>query len=535
MSERILITSALPYVNNIPHLGNIIGCVLPADVIARYHRLKRDEVLFVCGADEYGTAAEIKAREQNMTPRELCDKYYEEHQKIYKWFNISFDIFGRTSTTNPRADKHYHTEISQKIFSQLYHNGFLEEREITQLFCPTTNMFVADNFVIGTCPKCGDTNANGDQCEKCHNVYESIDLIDPHLKNNGPLELRQSKHLFLRLDLLQPKIEEWFNSIKHKWAANAIIITEKWLEKGLKPRCITRDMEWGTPIPDDVPLEGKETKVIYNWFDAPIGYISIAGDENINWWKSEIPCRLIQFMGIDNVFFHSILFPGCLMGTNETYNLVTDLSSSRYLNYEGRKFSKSQNHGIFCNEVMSKNIHPDYWRYYLMKIRPEDSTGDISHQREDANFNFKAFVDTCNADLCGNIGNLIHRVFNIAHKYFNGVITNCKLQKRYSKTIEFCDSAYQEQHISSIIQYVLCLANDTNKYLTQSAPWKLDQSEPRIKDIIAESLCSIWDILKMLEPIMPETITHILSFYNFDENQIVIKDGFKPFFPKVNM
>lgn len=246
------------------------------------------------------------------------------------------------------------------------------------MFCPSIDRFVADRFIVGVCPKCFDDKARGDQCDKCQAVYESTELLSPHLKGDEKaiLEPRNSKHLFLRLDMLQPKIEEWFHTVKHRWSSNAVGITESWLKKGLKPRCITSDMEWGTPLPNNIKLEDKDTKVMYNWFDAPIGYISIAGNDLYKslWTISNLSTRLIQFMGIDNVPFHSILFPGSLIGTGQDYTLVSEISSVRYLNFEG-KFSKTDNRGIFGNEVMNKGIHPDYWRYYLMKIRAKDGIG----------------------------------------------------------------------------------------------------------------------------------------------------------------
>lgn len=525
--NKILITSALPYVNNIPHLGNIIGCVLPADVIARYHRLNpNNEVLYICGTDEYGTATEVRARDEGVTPRELCDKYHALHQEIYNWFNIKFDIFGRTSTD------HFHTEISQDIFNDLSQNGYLEEREIMQLYCPSINRFVADRFIIGTCPKCHDENARGDQCDKCQAIYESTELINPHLKGNSDasLELRPSKHLFLRLDLLQPKIESWFNEVKESWASNAVSITESWLKKGLEPRCITRDMEWGTPLPDN------NSKVMYNWFDAPIGYISISGKENIDWWYDQ-QVRLIQFMGVDNVPFHSILFPGSLIGTNKEYKLVSEIASVHYLNFEGKKFSKTDNIGIFGDEVMKKDIPADYWRYYLMKIRAEDGIGSDGNQRGDANFTWTDFVHSCNADLNKNYGNLIQRTFVCIHKYLNGTVLipdfdsdfNLKLDKLLNKTKD----SYDTNRIGRAIKFLLKACNLTNKLFTDYRPWtryKKDTNDPEIARSIGMTLYSIYKITLLLSPIIPETTEKILSFINYDNNQITVKSDFQPFF-----
>lgn len=546
MSERIVITSALPYVNNIPHLGNIIGCILPADVIARYHRDKGRKVLYVCGADEYGTATEVKAREEGVTPRELCDKYYVKHKEIYEWLHIQFDVFGRTSTQNPRTENHYHTDVSQDIFSRLNANGYLEEREVAQLYCPAIQRFVSDRFVVGICPKCGDENARGDQCDKCQAVYESTDLLEPYLRGDktARLETRMSKHLFLRLDLLQPQIEAWFHTVKGKWAANAVSITEAWFKKGLQPRCITRDMEWGTPLPNDIQLEGKEHKVMYNWFDAPIGYISIGslvkenGDDWITAW-TDPSIRLIQFMGIDNVPFHSILFPGSLLGTKDPYTLVSEIASVHYLNFEGGKFSKTDNRGVFGDEMMKSGIPPDYWRYYLMKIRPEDDLGPEGRQHGNANFTWNDFIATCNADLVDNIGNLTHRVFTLVHKYCGGSVAfpkdNFMLQD-IGSTRNACELGYETNRIACVIRHVLNLAAATNKYLTEVAPWllhKADSTNPKIENCIATALFAVKTIAELLIPIMPEKGELIYNYIVNNEKTFTVLAGFMPFFMKL--
>lgn len=543
MSKRVIITSALPYVNNIPHLGNIIGCVLPADVSARYHRSQNRKVLYVCGTDEYGTATEVKAREEGITPRELCDKYYAKHKEIYDWLNISFDVFGRTSTPNPRTDiTHYHTLVSQDIFSRLSENGYLEEREVEQLYCAKIERFVSDRFVVGICPKCGDANARGDQCDKCQSVYESIELIQPHLRgdNDAILENRKSKHLFLRLDLLQPRIQDWFNKVKHLWSANAVSVTEAWLKKGLEPRCITRDMEWGTPLPDDIKLEGKEHKVMYNWFDAPIGYISIgsvvteAGDDWTDAWEDP-KVRLIQFMGVDNVPFHSILFPGSLLGTGEPYTLVSEIASVHYLNYEGGKFSKTDNHGVFGDQMIASGISCDYWRYYLLKIRAEDQLGPNGTQHGNSNFVWSDFVSCCNTDLSDNIGNLIHRVFTLAHSYFKGTVKQSVNWIEIACVKELCERSYEDNRFAAVIRHILHLASLTNKYLTDIAPWKLykeNRTDPKIENTVAVALLAVKEIATQLVPIIPETASLILGFIVDDGYTIKVKEGFTPFFAK---
>jgi methionyl-tRNA synthetase len=277
---KILVTSALPYVNNVPHMGNIVGCTLSADVFARYHRSQGNRVLYVCGTDEHGTATETKALEEGLTPRQLCDKYHAVHKKVYEWFNISFDIFGRTSAEN-------HVKITQDIFRDLNANGYILEREVEQTYCETDKRFLADRFVEGECPHCHFPNARGDQCDNCGKLLDPLELINPKCKicGNAPVA-RKSKHLFLDLAKLQPRLETWTREQAKKgaWTANAITTTEGWLQRGLEPRAITRDLNWGVPV----PVPGFEGKVFYVWFDAPIGYISITGQKPgcdwREWW-----------------------------------------------------------------------------------------------------------------------------------------------------------------------------------------------------------------------------------------------------------
>lgn len=269
-NKNILITSALPYVNNIPHLGNIIGCVLSADVYSRFCRLINYNSIYICGTDEYGTATEIKARQEKLTPKQICDKYNEIHQQIYKWFDIDFDYFGRTSTESQ-------TKIAQDIFMNLHKNDMLEEQTMVQIWCENCSMFLSDRYVNGTCPLCQYEDANGDQCDKCGKLLNPVELVEPKcaLCSHSP-ENKNSKHLFLKLGKLQPELEEFIGSkeVEGDWGNNTKTITHTWLKQGLKSRCITRDLKWGT----QVPLEEYKDKVFYVWFDAPIGYISITAE-----------------------------------------------------------------------------------------------------------------------------------------------------------------------------------------------------------------------------------------------------------------
>ncbi|KAJ1743475.1 methionine--tRNA ligase mes1 [Coemansia sp. RSA 989] len=401
-AKNILITSALPYVNNVPHLGNIIGSTLSADVFARYSRIRGNNTLFICGTDEYGTATETKALEEGVSCRELCDKYYAVHKEAYDWFGLSFDQFGRTST-----DKQ--TEIVQGIFNKMHANGFISENTTSQLYCEKCSRFLADRFVEGTCPRCSYEDARGDQCDKCGNLLNATELIDPRCKldGNSPI-IRDSSHLFIDLDRLQPKCEEFIrrSSVEGKWSSNGLAITNDWLGRGLRPRAITRDLKWGVPV----PLPGYESKVFYVWFDACIGYPSITAaytPEWERWWKNPEQVKLYQFMGKDNVPFHTVVFPSSQIATGEDWTFLHHVSSCEYLNYESGKFSKSRNIGVFGNSARKTGVPADVWRYYLLSSRPETS---------DTDFTWDNFVSCNNAVLLANIGNLCSRVMKFLDK-----------------------------------------------------------------------------------------------------------------------
>lgn len=394
--RNTLITSALPYVNNSPHLGNIVGSVLSADVYARFSKLRDRPTLYICGTDEYGTATETKALETGQTPQALCDEFHAKHKEVYDWFEIGFDYFGRTTTQKQ-------TDIVQDIFLKLHERGFLEERTTTQPFCEKHDGYLADRFVEGTCPKCAYDDARGDQCDKCGGLLDPFDLINPRCKLDGAQPIpRDTKHIFLKLDLLQPEIDKWFQDAhrKHGWPQNGVGITQSWLTKGLEGRSITRDLKWGVPI----PLPGFEKKVIYVWFDACIGYPSITAnytDEWEQWWKNPDEVTLYQFMGKDNVPFHTVIFPGSEIGTGYNWTMLNHLSTTEYLNYENGKFSKSRGVGVFGDQIKDIGISPSVWRYYLLSNRPE--TGDTQ-------FEWQAFVLANNSELLANFGNFVNRI-----------------------------------------------------------------------------------------------------------------------------
>ena len=376
--------------------------------------------MYVCGTDEYGTATEVKSLEEGVTPRELCDKYSRIHAEIYEWFEIKFDIFGRTSTTKQ-------TEITQGIFRQLYQNGYTKQRSSRQPYCEKHKGFLADRYIEGTCPKCGYEDARGDQCDQCGSVdYEPLDLKDARCKVDPDVTpiAKDTKHIHLLLDKLQPHVEEWVHSSSQKgaWSSNSRIITESWLKQGLRDRGITRDLRWGVPIPLDVftneeDREIYESKVFYVWFDACIGYPSITAtytDEWEQWWKNPENVQLYQFQGKDNVPFHALIFPSCQIGTGDNWTMLHHLSATEYLNYEKGKFSKSRGIGVFGNNAKDTGVPADVWRYYLLKSRPE--TGDTQ-------FEWQTFIERNNNELLAKLGNFVNRVIKLVNsKIYNSII-----------------------------------------------------------------------------------------------------------------
>ncbi|KAI8608012.1 tRNA synthetases class I (M)-domain-containing protein [Chytriomyces sp. MP71] len=517
--KNVLITSALPYVNNIPHLGNIIGCVLSADVYARYCRLRGYNTLYVCGTDEYGTATETKALEENLTCQQICDKYHKYHKETYDWFNVDFDHFGRTSFPAQ-------TKITQDIFIKLDLNGKTEQQTVTQLYCEKHQSFLADRFVNGICPRpgCGYDDARGDQCDLCGSLLNATDLIKPRCKLDGaePV-IRDSNHIFLNLTDAQEMLEEWVNksSVEGKWSQNSINITKSWLKEGLKPRCITRDLKWGIPVPKP---EYKD-KVFYVWFDAPIGYISITAaytPEWEKWWKNPDDVKLFQFMGKDNVPFHTVLFPSSLIGTGENYTLLHHLSTTEYLQYENAKFSKSRGVGVFGNNVADSQIPVDVWRYYLLSNRPETA---------DSQFAWVPFITANNSELLANLGNFVNRVMKFATAKYAGVVPSYnvdgeveqkllaavnELIARYVDNVETCKS------VRAGLKIVMEISSLGNVYLQDN---KIDNNlftnhRDRCDTVVAVALNLAYLVSALVYPYLPSTSANIQRQLNAPMRQI---------------
>jgi methionyl-tRNA synthetase len=571
-NKKVLITSALPYVNNHPHLGNLIGSVLSGDCFARYCRLKGNDVLFIGGTDEYGTPTEVQAIKENCTPIEICDKYHDIHKKVYEWFDCSFDIFGRTTNSE-------HKKISQDIFKSLYDNDHILKKSVSQLYCEKCDRFLADRYVEGKCYHCSSEGARGDQCDSCSNLIDATKLGNPKCKlcSFTPI-VRDSDHLFLDLKHSAFLLEEWQLSVMDNWTKDASSITKGWMKKGLEPRCISRDLKWGISI----PLEGYENKVFYVWFDAPIGYISITAsyfnsdnrmkqvydkleelssydmtdslkrakqllkedypldevqqsldqigdtlnhvEKNLekiketweDWWQNP-EVDLYEFMGKDNIPFHSIIFLATLMGTNDVWTLPKALYTTDYLNYEDGKFSKSRNVGVFCTDAMELGLPSFVWRYYLFSIRPE--SGDTSFRWDD-------FVNRNNSELLGKFGNYCNRILSFCNKFYSGVLPKYQLE---GDDIEFMDKINQQVEnycilmdkgcLRDALRIVIDIASEGNIHLNKVAPWKCLKSDKIRADTSIVLGCNLIYLLSHLcQPFLPTLSNELESQLNYGDS-----------------
>jgi len=522
--KKILVTSALPYVNNVPHLGNIIP-MLSADVYSRFQKLKGNNCIYVCGTDEHGTTAEIKANQEGISPKELVDKYYKIHKQIYDWFEFDFDCFGRTS-----SKKNF--EISQDIFKNLYKNGFIIEDTIIQMWDEKEQRFLSDRFIEGVCPHCGYNKARGDQCDSCNKLLDPVDLINPVSIISGTTPIKkESKHLFIDLKKIETnsKLEEdlssWIEKNKDKWTNNAITTTFAWIKEGLRPRCITRDLSWGIPVPaKELNLSKEfEKKVFYSWFDAPIGYISITAefrDDWKNWWMNKEDTKLVQFMGKDNIPFHTILFPSFCIGAKSNYTLMNEISVNEFINYQGGKFAKSRGIGVFGDNAMDSGIDPDIYRFYLMAIRPE---------KEDTDFDWIDLQTKVNKELIGNFGNLVNRVLTFIKNFNDGKIKDSEDYKGLDCDFNSVYDSVNKFRIKEALQKILKISNEGNIYFQTEELWNKIKSnkEECIKDLAILSR-NVRDIAILIYPFMPKTSKEIFKQMNLDVEDISLDNIGKP-------
>ena len=461
MAKKYLITSALPYVNNNLHIGHLIGCLLPSDVYARFCRAMGRDVLHVAGSDEHGTASEIGAYKENMPVEEYVEKYRAYQLQSVRDFNLSFDLYGRTHTK-------LHEKLIQGLFLRLDELGLLEEKVSMQPYSVKEEKFLADRFVVGTCPKCGYDRAYGNECDKCFANLEPAQLINPHsaVVPDSPVEMRETKHLYFKYSAMQDALRKWIDS-RIGWSKTAVSIANKWLDEGLRDGPITRDLKWGIPV----NKPGYENKVFYVWFDAPWGYVSISQAANENWadwWHGGDDVHYAQFMAKDNVSFHSIFFPAQELAMDDNWKTVDTLKGFNFLNFEGGKVSKSTGNGIFLNDAIQE-FPADYWRYALLASAPET---------DDTDFTISRFADIVNKDLNGMLGNFVSRVCKLTAKNFgnnvpNGGAIDTELAAQIDEKIAELTTALDACEFRNSIAALRGLYAIGNEYMTKMEPWAL--------------------------------------------------------------
>jgi methionyl-tRNA synthetase len=511
---RYLITSALPYINGIKHLGNLVGSMLPADVYARYLRQRGHEVLYICATDEHGTPAELAAAETGLPVSEYCREQYEAQARVYKGFELSFDHFGRSSSRQNR-------ELTQHFGRMLAENGFIEERAIKQAYSPSDGRFLPDRYIIGTCPHCGYEAARGDQCENCTRLLDPSQLIKPRSAVSGSddIEFRDSRHLYFLQSKLAPQLRKWIES-RRDWPTITTSIALKWLNEGLEDRGITRDLEWGVPV----DREGFEGKVYYVWFDAPIEYIGstkelydAAGNPEgwKAWWYAPSDVRYVQFMAKDNIPFHTIMFPAMIMGTKEPWKLADYIKGFNWLNYYGGKFSTSRQHGIFMDGAL-EILPADYWRYFLMANVPES---------DDVSFTWEFFAAQVNKDLADNLGNFVNRVLTFSRRRFGeqvpaGAVPG-DLELQLGKQIQTLLADYQENmealQFRKAMNNLRTMWSIGNTYLDQKSPWiqiRTDEDGAALTLRTAMNLIYLFGLIS--EPVIPNTARILQGVFDLE-------------------
>ncbi len=471
---KFLITGALPYINGVKHLGNLAGSLLPADIHARFRRQTGHEVLFLCGTDEHGTPAELAAHAAGLPVADYCAQQHTLQADIYRRFGLSFDHFSRTSGAANRA-------LTQDIFRRLDAAGWIDERTIRQAYSPTDARFLPDRYVVGTCPHCHNPGARGDQCESCTRVLDPRDLIAPRSAISGAadIEFRDTRHLFLRLSAFEGRLRSWVES-RSDWPVLVRSIALKWLDEGLRDRCITRDLSWGVPV----PKSGFEGKVFYVWFDAPIGYIAAAvewaeaatGRDWRSWWEGGDGVRFIQFLGKDNVPFHTVSFPATLLGSGLPLKLPDTIKGFNWLTFEGGKFSTSERRGIFTDAAIAA-LPADYWRWWLAANAPESADTDFTVDR---------FVAGVNKDLADTFGNLVNRCLTFAATRFDSTVPSGGTSSLVSRDLgrELTTHVQQlRQHHEALnfrkaADEVRAIWRLGNAYLAEAAPWSVIKDDP---------------------------------------------------------
>ena len=509
--KRYTITAALPYTNGPVHIGHLAGVYVPADIYARYQRLQGSDVLYICGSDEHGVPITIKAKKEGISPQQVVDKYHEMIKKSFAEFGISFDNYSRTTAK-------VHHDTASDFFKKLYEDGKFIEETNEQLYDAEANQFLADRFVVGTCPKCGFEESYGDQCENCGTSHNATDLINPKsaITGNTPT-LKETKHWFLPLDQYQDWLRTWIvEGHANDWKPNVLGQVKSWLDDGLRPRAVTRDLDWGIPV----PVEGGEGKVLYVWFDAPIGYISSTkewaertGKDWEPYWKDE-DTKLLHFIGKDNIVFHCIIFPSMLKAEG-SYILPENVPANEFLNLEGNKLSTSKNWAVWLHEYLEDFPgKQDVLRYTLTANAPETKDND---------FTWKDFQARNNNELVAIFGNFINRVVVLTHKYYNGIVPSPNAFSEVDEDTLMMLKKYPQIISKSIERYrfreaqneLMNLARMGNKYLADEEPWKvIKQDEERVKTIMFVALQIATALSILSEPFLPFTSNKLKGMLN---------------------
>ncbi|MEM9151022.1 MAG: methionine--tRNA ligase [Cyanobacteria bacterium P01_F01_bin.3] len=512
---RHLITSALPYINGIKHLGNLVGSMLPADVYARFLRQEGEEVLYICATDEHGTPAEIAALENGLDVAEFCKRQYEKQADIYQKFGLSFDYFGRTSSTEQK-------ELTQYFYKALDEQGFIEERETQQVYSIADERFLPDRYVEGICPNCSYERARGDQCENCTKMLSPTDLIEPRSAISGStdVEIRTSRHLFLRLDKLSDDVRSWVDK-QTEWPTLTKSIAYKWLDEGLQSRGITRDLKWGVPV----PKAGFEDKVFYVWFDAPIGYVSATkawgestGADWKSWWYNAQDVNYTQFMAKDNLPFHTIMWPATILGTREPWKMANYIKGFNWLNYYGGKFSTSSKRGVFLDQALE--IAPaDYWRYMLMASAPESS---------DSAFTWEQFQTKVNKELADNFGNFINRILKFTASRFGNELpaggepgeAEAELEKTCKVMIEELRSHLKNMEFRKATETLNALWSAGNQYIDVRAPWSLFKTDKDEAAVVIRTCINLIRLYAVASaPFIPTTVENLFDALHLTDEE----------------
>ncbi|KNB49198.1 methionine--tRNA ligase [Streptomyces caatingaensis] len=527
---RHLITSALPYINGIKHLGNMVGSMLPADVYARFLRQTGRETLYICATDEHGTPAELAAKEAGLPVAEFCAQQHDLQKAVYDGFGLNFDYFGRSSSPENR-------EITQHFARQLQKNGFIEERSIRQVYSLADGRFLPDRYIVGTCPHCGYDKARGDQCENCTRVLDPTDLIDARsaISGSSDLEVRETKHLFLLQSKLQGEVEAWIDEHGKDWPVLASSIARKWLTEGLNDRAITRDLDWGVPVPADTwPELAAEGKVFYVWFDAPVEYIGATKEwadqdpENRDWkswWYDATDVRYTEFMAKDNVPFHTVMFPATELGTREPWKKVDYVKAFNWLTYYGGKFSTSQKRGVFTDAALEL-LPADYWRYFLMANAPES---------DDTSFTWELFASTVNKDLADVLGNFVNRVLSFSRKRFGDAVpagneagaAEAALGQEVARLLAEYEEHMECLQFRKAAQALRALWSAGNSYLETKAPWLEIKSDPDAAALTLRTAMNLIHLYAVVsEPFVPASAAAMRSAFALpaDERTWITQD-----------